>query len=248
MSLASIITPAYNCEKWFKETFESVLKQSFKDFEWIIIDDCSTDNSYELISDLIKEHSNFKLLQCEKNSGSAVARNIGLKNASGKYVTFLDSDDLLDPNYLEEQVKFIKDNGPIITAGYRRMAENTTTNFVPRKSITYKQLLTGNDCSCLTTMYDREVVGDILFPEDLQRHEDFIFWLNILNKGYIVKGNDKILATYRIISGSKNSNKAKLLKPLFNVYHKALKLNLIKSCWYLLKYVLYSRKKYRNVI
>jgi len=247
MILVSIITPVYNAEKWFKETFESVLNQSFKDFEWIIIDDCSTDKSFEIVSKLIKEHTNIKLLQCEKNSGSAVARNIGLKNASGKYITFLDADDLLDPNYLEEQVKFIKENGPIITAGYRRMTKKTTTNFIPKKSITYKQLLTGNDCSCLTTMYDRELVGDILFPEDLQRHEDLIFWLNILNKGYIVKSNNKILATYRIISGSKNSNKAKLLKPLFNVYHKILKFNLIKSCWYLFKYVLYSRKKYRNV-
>lgn len=247
MNLVSIITPSYNCKKYFKETFESVINQAYKDYEWIIVDDCSTDGSFNYISDLIKNHNNVKLFQTPKNGGSAVARNIGLKNASGKYVTFLDSDDLLDPNYLEEQIKFIKENGPIITAGYRRMAENTTTNFIPRKSITYKQLLTGNDCSCLTTMYDREVVGDILFPEDLQRHEDFIFWLDILKKGYTVKGNQNVLATYRIISGSKNSNKAKLLKPLFHVYHKVLRFNFIKSCWYLFKYVLYSKKKYSNV-
>lgn len=247
MKLVTIITPSYNSKEYFKETFESVINQTYKEYEWIIIDDCSSDGSFLYISDLIKNHHNIRLFQTPKNSGSAVARNIGLMNASGKYITFLDSDDLLDPNYLEVQVKFIKDNGPIITAGYRRMAETTNTNFIPRESISYKQLLTGNDCSCLTTMYDKEVVGELYFPEDLLRHEDFIFWLNILNKGYIVKGNDKILATYRIISGSKNSNKAKLLKPLFNVYHKALKFNLIKSCWYLLKYVLYSRKKYRNV-
>lgn len=247
MSLVSIITPVYNAEKWFKETFESVLNQSFKDFEWIIVDDYSSDNSYKLITELIKEHLNIKLFQCEKNSGSAVARNIGLNNASGRYITFLDADDLLDPNYLEEQVKFIKDNGPIITAGYRRMAENTTTNFIPRKEITYKQLLTGNDCSCLTTMYDREVVGNLLFPEDLLRHEDFIFWLDILKKGYNVKGNQQILATYRILKVSKNSNKTKLLKPMYHVYHKVLKFNFIKSYWYLFKMVLYSRKKYKNV-
>ena len=247
MSLVSIITPVYNAEKWFKETFESVLNQFFKDFEWIIVDDCSTDNSYELISKLIKGHSNLKLLQCEKNSGSAVARNIGLKNASGKYITFLDSDDLFDPNYLEEQVKFIKDNGPIITAGYRRMASETTTSFIPRKEISYKELLTGNDCSCLTTMYDKEVLGDIYFLERLLRHEDFIFWLDILSKGYKVKGNQQVLATYRILKNSKNSNKSKLLKPMYDVYHKELKFNFVKSYWYLFKYILYSRKKYSNV-
>lgn len=247
MELVTIITPSYNSKEYFKETFESVINQTYKEYEWIIIDDCSSDGSFLYISDLIKNHHNIRLFQTDKNSGSAVARNIGLKNARGKYITFLDSDDLLDSKYLEEQVKFIKDNGPIITAGYRRMASETTTSFIPRKEISYKELLTGNDCSCLTTMYDKEVVGDIYFLERLLRHEDFIFWLDILSKGYKVKGNQQVLATYRILKNSKNSNKSKLLKPMYDVYHKELKFNFIKSYWYLFKYVLYSRKKYSNV-
>lgn len=247
MSLVSIITPVYNAEKWFKETFESVSNQSFKDFEWIIVDDCSSDNSYKLITELIKEHSNIKLLQCEKNSGSAVARNIGLKNASGRYITFLDADDLLDPNYLEEQVKFIEANGPIITAGYRRTASESNTNFISRKEIDYKGLLIGNDTSCLTTMYDREIIGDVFFPEDIQKQEDYAFWLNILKKGYVVKGNQKVLATYRIHHSSKNSNKKKLIKHQYHIYHKVLGFGVIKSLYYLFRWGIYGLKKYKGV-
>lgn len=243
----TIITPLFNTCNYLKKTFNSVLNQTYKNFEWIIIDDCSVDDSFKIACDLALKDHRIRVFQTEKNGGSAKARNLGLKYATGKYITFLDADDLLDANYLEEQVKFIKDNGPIITAGYRRMASETTTNFLPRKEITYKQLLTGNDCSCLTTMYDREVIGDIYFPEDLQRHEDFIFWLDILSKGYVVKGNQKVLATYRIIKTSKNGNKKKLVKPLFNLYHKVLKFNFFKSSWYLFKYCLYSKKKYKNV-
>jgi len=105
----------------------------------------------------------------QKNGGSAKARNIGLKHATGRYITFLDADDLLDSNYLEEQLKFIEKNGPIITAGYRRIHKESNTTFMPRKSISYKGLLVGNDASCLTTMYDRNVIGDVYFPEDIEK-------------------------------------------------------------------------------
>lgn len=247
MSVVTIITPAYNCEKWFKRTFESVLNQSFKDFEWIIVDDCSTDKSSEVISKLIKDHSNFKLLQCEKNSGSAVARNIGLKNASGKHITFLDADDLLDPNYLEEQVKFIKENGPIISCGYRRKAETTTTDFYVPKENTYKSILKGCPLSCLTTMYDREVIGDVFFPENMKRVEDYVFWLDILKKGYVAKGNQKILATYVIGKNSKSRNKFKLIKYYFYVYHKTQHINWFKSWFYVFRWALYGLKKYKGV-
>ena len=198
----SIITPSYNCKQVFKATFDSVLSQTYKDFEWIIVDDCSTDGSYEYIKELTKDDKRIKVLQTPKNGGSAVARNIGLKYATGRYITFLDSDDLLDPNYLECQLEFIKDNGPLISAGYRRQAEHTCTDFYVPEETDYKKALKGNPLSCLTTMYDRSVIGDLYFDETYNRHEDYIFWLTILKRGIVAKGNHKVLATYVIRSNS----------------------------------------------
>ena len=124
--------------------------------------------------------------------------------ASGRYITFLDSDDTLDPNYLECQLEFIKDYGPLISTGYRRKAEHTTTDFFVPEVTDYESDLRANPLSCLTTMYDRRVIGDIYFPENLKRLEDYIFWLELLSRGIKVYGNQKVLATYVIHLEAKN--------------------------------------------
>lgn len=245
--IISIITPSYNCAQVFKATFDSVLSQTFQNWEWIIVDDCSTDGSFEYIKELAKDDKRIVVLQTPKNGGSAVARNIGLKHATGRYITFLDSDDLLDPNYLECQLEFIKDNGPLISAGYRRQAEHTCTDFYVPDETDYKKALRGNPLSCLTTMYDREVIGDVFFDETYDRHEDYILWLSILKRGIVAKGNHKVLATYVIHQNSKNSNKSKLVKSMYRVYHESQGFNWLKSWIYVFRYALYSKKKYKNV-
>ena len=247
MPLLSIITPAYNCKNAIEKTVNSVLSQTFKDFEWIIIDDCSTDGSIEFLKNLLNKDKRIKVIFSEKNGGSAAARNKGLKVATGRYITFLDSDDTIDDNYLESQVNFIKDNGPLISAGYRRQAEHTCTDFYVPDETDYKKALKGNPLSCLTTMYDRSIIGDLYFDESYDRHEDYIFWLTILKGGIVAKGNYKILATYIIHPNSKNSNKAKLVKSMYRVYHESQGFNWFKSWIYVFRYALYSRKKYRNV-
>lgn len=211
------------------------------------MDDCSTDGSYEYIKELAKDDKRIVVFQTQKNGGSAVARNIGLKHATGRYITFLDSDDLLDPNYLECQLEFIKDNGPLISAGYRRQAEHTCTDFFVPEETDYKKALRGNPLSCLTTMYDREAIGDVFFDETYDRHEDYILWLSILKRGIVAKGNHKVLATYIIHLNSKNSNKSKLVKSMYRVYHESQGFNWLKSWLYVFRYAFYSKKKYRNV-
>lgn len=247
MALVSIITPAYNCRNTIKGTYDSVLSQTFKDWEWIIVDDCSKDDSFSFIKELAKNEPRIIVLQTPKNGGSAVARNMALKRASGRYITFLDSDDLLDHNYLECQLEFIKDNGPLISAGYRRQAEHTCTDFFVPDETDYKKALKGNPLSCLTTMYDREIIGDVFFDETYDRHEDYILWLSILKKGMVAKGNHKVLATYVIHSNSKNSNKSKLVKSMYRVYHESQKFNWLKSWLLVFRYALYSRNKYKGV-
>jgi len=243
----SIITPLYNAEPYFEETFQSVINQTFKDFEWIVVDDKSTDNSLSLAKSLAKQDSRVTVIALDKNSGSAHARNVALDQAKGHYVTFLDADDLLDPNYLESQLAFIKDNGPIIVASYRRKSENNVTNFIVPEVTTYKSILKGNPLACLTSVYDRTLFPDERFPEDMHRHEDYVFWAKMLKKGYEAKGNPEVLATYRLLKTSKNGSKIKLLKPMAMAYHKKLGFSFITSWFFTLRYALYSRKKYRDV-
>ena len=247
MIIVSLITPIFNSEQTIKQTYESVIAQSFLNWEWIIVDDCSTDGSFDYIKELAKNDKRIKVFQTPKNSGTSVARNIGLKHASGRYITFLDSDDLLDSNYLECQLDFIKEHGPLISAGYRRQAKHTCTDFYVPDFVDYKLALKGNPLSCLTTMYDRSVIGEVFFPENIKKAEDYVFWLYILRKGFIAYGNHNILATYNIIKGSKSSNKFKLIKHMYKIYHKTQSINWLKSWFYVIRWAFYGKKKYKNV-
>lgn len=243
----SIITAAHNCKDYIFDTFCSVINQTYTDWEWIITDDCSTDDTVEYLKSLIGNNNKIILIQLGKNSGSAVARNTSLRRATGKYITFLDSDDLLDKDYLEKQVRFIQKNGPIVSAGYRRLTENSCTDFYVPESVNYKKILCGDPLSCLTTMYDKDVIGERFFLETVKKREDYIFFLDILKDGYVAKGNHEILATYKIHKGSKTSKKTKLIKYQFYVYHKTQHINWFKSWYYVFRWALYGLKKYRNV-
>lgn len=245
--LVSIITPTYNCGKYIKETIESVLDQTFSDWEMIIVDDFSTDNSADIAEEYSKVDERIILLRQEKNLGCAKARNRGLKVAKGKYISFLDGDDLLDKNYLQSQISFMKDNGPLITASYRRLAPNSVTEFIVPSSSSYKRTLKGCALSCLTTMYDRSVIGDRFFNEEMRKNEDFAFWLGILKLGYEAKGNKEVLASYRILKTSKSHNKIKFIKHMWYVYRKVEKLNFFYSVHCLFHWALYGLKKYKGV-
>ena len=245
--LITIITPVFNSINYFQKTYESVVSQTFINWEWIIIDDCSEDNSFSFIKELTKSDKRIIVLQTSENGGTAVARNVGLKHASGRYITFLDSDDTLDSNYLICQLEFIKKHGPLISAGYRRKAKHTCTDFLVPDEVDYKKALKGNPLSCLTTMYDKSVIGEVFFPEDIDRPEDYVFWLNILRKGIIAHGNPVVLATYNIMDGSKSSNKFKLIGYMHKVYHKTQGINWFKSWLYVIRWAFYGKKKYRNV-
>ena len=243
----SIITPSYNSKSFFKDTFNSVLSQTYTDFEWIIVDDCSTDGTFEYIKELIKNDSRIFLYKTEKNSGTAAARNIGLRKAKGRYITFLDSDDTLDSDYLKFQLLFIKENGPIVSSGYRRKAPKTCTDFFVPDVVDYNIALKGNPLSCLTTMYDKSIIGEVFFREDIDKPEDYVFWLEILKKGFIAKGNHAILATYLIHPGSKSSNKVKLISRMYRVYHNTQGFNPIISMLYVIRWAFYGKKKYKGV-
>lgn len=243
----SIITPLYNAEKYFESTFQSVMNQSFKDYEWIIVDDGSVDSSLQLAERLSEGIANIRVIRNKCNGGSASARNLGLRHAKGRYITFLDADDSIDPNYLESQRNFISSNGPLISAGYRRKTADTISEFHVPAVVDYKLALKGNPLSCLTTMFDKEVIGERLFPEDLEKAEDYVFWLDILKEGYVAKGNPEILATYNLRPDTKSSNKLKLIPHMFHIYHKTQGVNWFASWFYVARWAIYGIKKYKGL-
>lgn len=245
--LVSIITPMFNTEAYFEETYKSVIQQTECRWEWIIVDDCSTDGSLALARCLANGDARIRIIASSRNGGTSAARNIGLENAAGRYILFLDSDDTLDKDFLKEQIAFIAKNGPIVTSSYRRKAKSTITDFIVPEVITYESLLLGNAMSCLTTMYDREAVGDPRFDETIAKCEDYVFWLGILRKGFCAKGNKCVLATYMIREGSKSSAKIRLIKPMFHVYHKTQGFGVLKSAYFVFRWAFYGLKKYRGV-
>ena len=202
--LISIITPLYNAEKYIEETINSVFNQTYKNWEMIIVDDCSNDNSFAIAKRFEATDSRIKVFSLTTNGGSAVARNYALKQAKGNYITFLDADDLLDKNYLDSQLKFIDEtNAAVVSAAYRRMAKNSITDFYVPEYVDYKLLLKGNPISCLSTMYNKEIVGERYFPEDLRKCEDYVFWLNIAKEGFEFNGwmlNGEIVESHTVTS------------------------------------------------
>jgi glycosyltransferase involved in cell wall biosynthesis len=246
--IVSIIMPTFNCEKTIQRAIESVYAQSYRNWELVIVDDCSFDSTIEKIEALLTNHSNVFLIKNGINGGSSFARNKGLKNARGRYIVFLDGDDTLFDDFLEKQLNFLKKKqAVIVTASYYRIAANSNTIYMVPKEITYRNLLRGNPISCLTTLYDRKIIGNKFFAENLRYCEDYVFWLDILREGIVAYGNQETLANYFINPNSKSRNKFRLIKYMWIVYHKTQHKNIIESFYYLIRWAFYGLKKYQGV-
>ena len=248
--LVSIITPMYNAEKYVGQTINSVLSQTYENWEMLIVNDGSKDSSAEIVADYSKKDSRVKLIN-QPNAGSAAARNNALRNAIGQFICFLDADDLWDNNFLEKQINFLKEkNAALVFSSYRRIdeqGEQKLEPFIVPESVTYKALLKTCSISCLTALYDREQVGEQYFKDELKSlRDDFVFWLQALKKIKIAYGNIEILASYRVFANSTTGNKKKVIKPQFMVYYKVEKLGLIKSLYYLAHWAVNGFFKYRK--
>lgn len=248
-NLVSIVTPMYNGERFVSQTIESVLSQTYQDWEMLIVDDGSKDNSAAIVEGYARKDSRVKLIR-QSNGGSASARNHALREARGRYVCFLDADDLWDSTFLEKQLNFLrqKDAG-IVYASYRRInerGEEILRPFIVPGRVNYKGLLKTCSISCLTALFDREKTGENFFNESLRSmRDDFVFWLALLKKVDYAYGNPEILASYRVFSTSTTGNKKKVMKPQFMVYYKVEKLGLAKSVYYFIHWAINGFLKYR---
>lgn len=243
-NLVSVIIPVYNAAKTIEKTIKSVLHQSYTYFEIIIIDDCSTDNSFQIIEELSESDSRIILYRNEKNLGVAKTRNAGINIAKGEFISFLDSDDIWKSTKLEKQLEYIKqNNGDICYTSYE-MIDNNETNRVLRgvpKEINYKGLLKENVICCSTTIVKSDLLKKYLFETEFF-HEDFVLWLKLLRAGYKAVGIQETLVIYR--KGGRSSDKLKACKNRWIVYRKSEGLSLISSMYYFIKYTINGVKKY----
>ena len=227
--LVSIITPCYNGAKYISETIESVLSQTYKDYEMIIVNDGSKDNSEEIINEYLKKDSRIKYIK-QANAGAAAARNNGIRNAEGQYIALLDADDVWHNDFLEKQIKFLKDNNAVVVcSAYERMDENSNTIgkiTKPKKIITSKDMHRLNHIGCLTGLYDCKKYGKVYLREELGSiRDDYAYWIDIVEKENKAYGNQEALARYRVLSNSTTGNKKKLIKKQYIFYRTYLKQN-----------------------
>lgn len=244
--LVSIITPVYNAEDFIYETIKSVQAQSYSDWEMLLIDDCSTDNSANIIIKMANDDSRIKYIKLDKNSGAAFTRNTGLSLANGRYIAFLDSDDIWKPNKLSVQIDLINEKGVGFTfTSYRYITQDgkpmSKVARAPEK-IDYNGLLKNTIIGCSTVLIDRKVVGDFRMT-NVRRGQDTATWLQLLKKVDYAYGIYDDLVWYRVVNGSLSSNKMKAIKRTWNTYRNVEHLSLPKAMYVFVFYVYNAVKK-----
>lgn len=240
-NLVSVITPSYKSERFISQTIESVLDQTYTKWEMIIVDDLSPDNSNEIVEKYCKKDSRIKLIKLNKNSGPAVARNRAIEESNGRYISFLDADDLWKSEKLEKQIKFMQDKDCSLSySAYETMSEEGVfdNNIInPPLKLSYKDLLKSNHIGCLTAIYDTQKVDKIFMPL-IDKRQDYGLWLKILRKTDFAYGIGESLAAYRLMSNSVSSNKLKLLKYHYKLFTEFEKIGKIKTFYYLFWHII----------
>jgi glycosyltransferase involved in cell wall biosynthesis len=248
--LVSIITPVHNAYSHIEETIQSILKQTFTDWELILIDDYSSDKGIHILNKYEELDPRIHLFENPKNLGAAISRNKGIEMAKGRLIAFLDSDDLWEPNKLEIQVKFMLENKHAFSfTGYQKFRNDTIVgqHIVPAK-VNHEELLKTCSIGCLTAMYDTDQLGKVYMPI-ISRRQDFALWLKILKMIPYAYGINQPLARYRLRGDSISGNKFLAAKYQWKVYREFEHLSLLKSGYYFAHYAFFGvLKTYLNKV
>lgn len=235
LGLVSIITPTYNCAQYIGETIDTVISQTYINWEMIIVDDCSSDDTDKIVSKYQKRDSRIKYYRLANNLGAAVARTVAMRLASGKYIAFLDSDDLWMPNKLFVQLDFMIKNGYAFTCtSYEQINESgKTLNRIVRavSRVNYNRLLLDCPVGNSTVMYDVSKMGKFEVPNIRKRNDDAL-WLKMLRVEPYIWGIPNVLVKYRIRPNSISVNKFSLVKYHWHLYRKIEQLNLLRSVFH----------------
>jgi len=247
MPNVSIIMPLYNSARFVKKAIESVISQTYQDWELLVINDCSKDESQSVVEDLAKRDSRIRMLHTDLPSGGpAIPRNLGVEQAQGRYIAFLDSDDMWYPKKLEEQLPLFEDPETVIVFSYyRKMREDEGVSMEIVKSpkrVNYRQLLKGNVIGNLTGIYDTQKVGKHYFMT--VGHEDYVYWLHILKQGGFATNTQKLHGLYRITTGSVSNNKFKAMRWDWYIFRHIEKLSFPYACYCFAHYAVKGLIKY----
>lgn len=244
--LITIITPCFNSGETIRKTISSVLSQSYSELQYIIVDDCSTDNSRNIVDEFL-EDKRIIFIKNEKNLGVAASRNKGLGAANGDYVCFLDSDDWWSKDKIDCQLKFMESNNIGLSyMDYVRVDINgaEVRRVLPKNKASFNDILAGNYIGNLTAMVRREWINNFRFEKI--GHEDYVFWLNILSIDKRIARKVKtseVMCYYRVANNSLSSNKIKALKWQWNIYRSLLGMSFKKSIFYFFLYIFNAIKK-----
>lgn len=238
-NLVSVIMPAHNAADTLAASMDSVLSQTYPEWELLVIDDASTDETRDIAEKYAEKDKRIRYMHQEQNQGVATARNCGIDAARGRYLAFLDSDDLWMPEKLEKQVAFMQSSG--IAFSYHWYSQFIDDPIYPKrliktkKKVDYEELLQGNDIGCLTVMLNREKLPE--FQMKRQYHEDYICWLDLLKGGVIAYSLAENLALYRLSRGSLSGNKLKSCIGTWHVYRDSQKLGIGRSLYFMVLYI-----------
>lgn len=247
----SIITPVYNSSRFIKECILSTTGQSYPHIEHILVDDCSTDNSVQIIEEFVKSDPRIRLIKLSENGGAGVARNTAIKAAKGKFIAFLDADDFWHKDKLKIQVDFmLKNNYSFSYTQYKIVDENSIPNKLVKSppKVSYSHILRNGYIGCLTAMYDAEKIGKYYMPL-IRKRQDWSLWIFILKDIGMAYGVDQPLAYYRVGNESLSNNKFKLIKFNFNVFHKVLNMGVLESTYRMIVFLFcYFKFKFTSIV
>lgn len=248
-ALVSIVMPAYNCEKYVVEAINSILAQTYRNWELLVLDDGSKDNTLRIIEEFSQNDSRIKALPNGKNMGVSATRNRGIELASGEWIAFLDSDDMWEPEKLEKQFEIVdKEAAEFLFTGSSYINEEGEPYkgiFEVPEKITYKKLRNQNVISCSSVLVRKKYFENIKMEKD-EMHEDYAVWLRILKFGVTAYGVNEPLLIYRISRNSKSGNKMKTIKMTYKVF-RFVGINPIGSAYFMMRHVIASVGKYKRI-
>lgn len=236
----TVIMASFNCAQFLEEAVESVRSQSFTNWELIISDDASTDDTAILLPKLQASDSRIRYVSSSVNQGAAKARNAALSEAKGRYIAFLDSDDLWKPQKLEKQIDFMQKHGVAFSfSSYERIDEVGRSKGLVRAppSVDYRQLLFGNVVGCLTAVYDTSVLGRVEMP-DIAMRQDYGLWLRLLKKTSCAVSLDESLGFYRLRPTSMSARKLKAARFTWRLLHEFEQLPIPAAAFYFVNYAM----------
>lgn len=232
----SIIVPVYNAVQYIEDTVATVINQTYTNWELLLVDDGSTDGSRQLLTGMLAEYKDERIqLFCRDNRGAAETRNFGLSKATGRYITYLDADDIWESHKLEKQLHFMNEKqAAFCFTGYEFADENGEgTGKIVRvpETISYKQALRNTTIFTSTVMFDSEKIEKHLLNMPNMKSEDTALWFQILGRGYLAYGLNENLVRYRRVGGSLSSNKMEAIRRIWNLYRKSEHLSLPYSAY-----------------